>query len=319
MKASTRVLRLLTLLQAKREWSGEALAEKLGVDVRTVRRDADRLRELGYSIDASSGPGGGYRLAAGASTPPVLLDDEEAVAVAVALVAAAGTVAKLQDVALRVLAKLDQILPSRLRRRSSALSEVTLSLGNAAAAVDLQILAALASACRDRVELRFEYSDRKSDSARKLRNVEPMRLVHTGRVWYLAAWDLDRADWRTFRVDRITSTPKPGDLFTPREPPEDLAQLVSRSISTKAYRYQAKLKIKGARDEVAQRIPPWVGVLEPIDAKNSLLTIGADTPEAVAAFIVHAGVEFTLLEPAELAEPIRSAGAMLMRGARASR
>lgn len=313
MKSSTRVLRLLTLLQAKRDWSGEALAEKLEVDVRTVRRDADRLRELGYSIDASSGPGGGYRLAAGSSTPPVLLDDEEAVAVAVALVAAAGSVAKLQDVALRVLAKLEQILPSRLRRRLSALSDVTLSLGNSAVAVDLEILAALASACRDRVALRFEYSDRSSGD-RKMRNVEPMRLVHTGRVWYLAAWDIDRADWRTFRVDRIASTPKPGELFTPREPPEDLATYVSRSISAKPYRYQAKLRVKGRRDELAERIPPWVGLLEPIDAKNSLLTIGADTPDAVAAFILHAGVEFVLLEPAELAEPIQKVAARLMRG-----
>jgi predicted DNA-binding transcriptional regulator YafY len=198
---------MLSLLQVRREWSGDELGTRLDVDVRTIRRDVDRLRQLGYVIDASAGPGGGYRLSAGTATPPLLLDDDEAVAVAVALGAAAGSVASTDEVALRVLAKLDQLLPRRVRRRLSALPAVTVSLVSPRSAVSLNVLSAVAAACRDNLQLRFAYRD--SRGAATARVVEPMRLVHTGRRWYLAAWDVDRGDWRTFRVDRVVTLPLP--------------------------------------------------------------------------------------------------------------
>src|SRR5262245_33777457 len=188
------------MLQVRREWSGEDLSDRLAVDVRTIRRDVDRLRELGYVIDASAGRGGGYRLSAGTATPPLLLDDDEAVAVAVALGAAAGSTENTDEVALRVLAKLDQLLPRRLRRRLSALPAFV-SLASPRSAVSLSVLAAIAAACRDQIEIRFSYRDNRGVVTG--RTVEPMRLVHTGRRWYLAAWDIERADWRTFRVDRV--------------------------------------------------------------------------------------------------------------------
>lgn len=313
MKASARVLRLLSLLQARREWPGEELGERLEVDIRTIRRDVERLRELGYAIEASSGPGGGYRLGAGTRTPPLLLDDDEAVAVAVALGAAAGTVANLQAVALRVLAKLDQLLPSRLRRRLGALPEVTVSLISTPAAVDLGVLTAIAAACRDEVELRFEYGDRQGTAT--TRQVQPLRLVHTGRVWYLVAWDVDRASFRTFRVDRVTPKLTRGARFSPPELPEDVATYVSRSIAVAPYRHHARLRLHASPEEIAERVPPWVGVLESSDERSSVLTIGADSAEALAALIVHTGVEFTLIEPAELALPLQAVAARLQRGA----
>jgi predicted DNA-binding transcriptional regulator YafY len=302
------------MLQGRREWAGAELAERLEVDVRTVRRDVDRLRDLGYVIEASAGPGGGYRLGAGSVTPPLLLDDAEALAVAVALSAAASSVANLQDVALRVLVKLDQLLPARLRRRLGALQAVTVSLAAGQAGVDPTTLTALAAACRDHVRVRFAYLDRSKQGS--ARDVEPTRLVHTGRVWYLVAWDTQRADWRTFRVDRIDPTAgiTPGSRFVPREPPEDLTTFVSRSISASPYRHQVRLGLAGSAREVATRIPPWVGLLEPDGKDRCTLTIGAGSYDAVTALILHAGVDFTLIEPAEAAAPIREIARRLLRG-----
>jgi predicted DNA-binding transcriptional regulator YafY len=317
MKASARVLRLLSLLQARREWSGEELSERLEVDVRTVRRDVDRLRELGYAIEASSGPGGGYRLGAGSKTPPLLLDDDEAVAVAVALGAAAGTVANLQSIALRVLAKLDQLLPTRLRRRLGALPAVTLSLGSAQAPVELAVLTAIASACHDEVELRFDYGDREGKLTTRV--VQPLRLVHTGRVWYLVAWDTAREALRTFRVDRMTRRPTRGARFSPPPLPEDLATYVSRSIAVAPYRLRARVRLHGSPEVIAQRVPPWVGVVESSDPRGAVLTIGADSPEGLISLIASAGVEFSLIEPEELAGPLRLVAERLRRGVRPRR
>ena len=313
LKTSARALRLLSMLQVRREWSGQELSQRLEVDVRTIRRDVDRLRDLGYMIDASAGPGGGYRLGAGTATPPLLLDDDEAVAVAVAL-GAAATAASTDDVALRVLAKLDQLLPRRLRRRLAALPAVTVSLANPRSAVSLSVLAAIAAACRDQVQLRFSYRDNRGVVT--ARAVEPMRLVHTGYRWYLAAWDLARNDWRTFRVDRVQPQPRlaVGARFVPRQPPEDFATLVSRSISASPYRYQVRVRVNGALADIRTRVPPWLGVLEPLDDEHCILTTGGETLEMAAALVVHAGVDFTLLEPQELAQPIRDVAARLLRG-----
>jgi predicted DNA-binding transcriptional regulator YafY len=314
IKTSARALRLLSMLQVRREWSGEELSGRLGVDVRTVRRDVDRLRELGYVIDASAGRGGGYRLGAGSATPPLLLDDDEAVAVAVALGAAAGNTENTDDVALRVLAKLDQLLPRRLRRRLSALPAVTVSLVSPQSAVSLSVLAAVAAACRDQVQLRFSYHDKGGTATS--RTVEPMRLVHTGRRWYLAAWDVGRGDWRTFRIDRVQPQPRPttAGRFVPRQPPEDFATMVRRSITASPYRYQVRVRVRGSVSELRSRLPPWSGLLEPLDEGHSVLTMGGDSCEMIAAMIIHAGVEFSLIEPAELAQPMREIAARLLQG-----
>ena len=207
-----RLLRLLSLLQLRRDWPGPELAARLEVDVRTVRRDIDRLRALGYPVSSTSGAAGGYRLEPGTDLPPLLLDDDEAVAVAVCLrTAAGGTVAGIEEAALRALAKLDRLLPTRLRGRAGALSAATVAMTGQRPVIDADDLAAIAAACRDHEVLRFDY--RTNDGATSRRTVEPLRLVHTGRLWYLVAWDRDRGDWRTFRVDRIGGHPVPVDTL----------------------------------------------------------------------------------------------------------
>src|SRR6266545_2546717 len=204
LETSARLLRLLSLLQARRDWSGPDLADRLGVSARTVRRDVERLRSLGYPVHATSGTAGGYRLGAGAALPPLLLDDDEAVAVAVGLrTAAGGSVAGIEETSVRALVKLEQVLPSRLRHRVNALwtSTVPVPVPGDGATVDAEVLTAIAGACRDHQRLRFDYRDHGGSAS--VRTVEPHRLVCWGRRWYLLAWDTDRNDWRTFRVDRL--------------------------------------------------------------------------------------------------------------------
>lgn len=314
---SERVLRLLSLLQVRREWSGPELSSRLGVDVRTIRRDVDRLRQLGYSIDASAGVGGGYRLGAGEETPPLLLEDDEAVAVAIALGAAAGSVGNTQEVALRVLAKLDQLLPKRLRRKLSSVPAVTLSLVSNESVASLNVLAAVASACRDTVQLKFGYRDKKGSVTS--RTVEPMRLVHTGRRWYLAAWDIAREDWRTFRVDRIEEKTRlaEGPRFVPRKPPMDFAAMVQQSITSAwPHSLRARVKLKGSLSELRTRMPAWIGTLEVLDDAHCALTVGGDCPEMLAGMLLYAGMDFTLLDPPEAAQPIREVAERLLRAIR---
>jgi predicted DNA-binding transcriptional regulator YafY len=315
-RTAGRVLRLLALLQGRRIWTGTALSERLMVDARTIRRDVERLRELGYAIEASAGPGGGYRLGAGNSTPPLLLEDDEAVTVAVALTAAAGSVAGTEEVALRVLVKLDQLLPPRLKRRMSALHSVTVPLVRGQPMADPAVLTTLTTACLDHEVLRFTYRDRQGEVTQ--RTVEPAGLVHTGRVWYLAAWDRDRAEWRTFRVDRIdTQSPLTrAGRFTPKPPPEDIATYVSRSISAMPYRHFVRVRIEGSHADVVQRVPRWVGVLEPHDQTSCVLTIGGETPEALAHYLVHLGMDFTLIEPHEMVEALQAIARRLLEGTR---
>lgn len=199
---SSRLLALLSLLQERREWSGPELAERLAVGPRTIRRDVDKLRGLGYPIEAAPGAAGGYRLGAGAKLPPLLIDDAEAVAIAVGLrSAASGSVSGTEETALRALAKLEQLMPAHLRRRVRALGDATSALSFDAPPVDADLLAALAGACRDADAVRFAYAAPERESAR--RRAEPAALVHSGSRWYVVAFDLDRDGWRTFRVDRI--------------------------------------------------------------------------------------------------------------------
>jgi len=312
LKTSARLLRLLWLLQSRRYWSGAELSERTEVDARTVRRDIDRLRELGYAVEASPGLGGGYQLKAGSSLPPVLLDDEEAVTVAVAVRAAASSVGKMEEAAVRLLAKLDQLLPLRLRKRASALHSVTISLARPEAAPSIEVLTQIACACRDHLKLRVNYRDRAGNVTARV--VEPIRLAHTGRLWYLVAWDSQRKDWRTFRIDRVQRVVSTGPQFNPRDFPGDIAAYVSRSIRQVPYRY--RIKLKGSVAELAKRIPSWCGVLELLDQESCTLSTGADSIEALAAQVVLTGADFDILEAPECVAELREIAARLERATR---
>ncbi|WP_406403588.1 YafY family transcriptional regulator [Streptomyces sp. NBC_00879] len=314
LETSARLLRLLSLLQAHREWSGADLADRLGVTPRTVRRDVDRLRELGYPVNASPGTGGGYQLGAGAELPPLLLDDEEAVAVAVGLRTAAGQgIEGIGETSVRALSKLEQVLPNRLRRRVGALNAFTVPMMRAPQAqVDPSVLTELANACRDSERLRFEYRDHGGSATR--RSVEPHRLVCTERRWYLVAWDLDRGDWRTFRADRITPKPPHGPRFAPRTPPaEDLAAYVSKGVSTHAYAAQAVIRLHTSAELAAQVVGPSAGVLEAVDEKTCLLRTGAASLDVLVIHVMLMGFDFEVVEPEELTEHIRTVRDRLSR------
>ncbi len=311
LPTSTRLLRLLTLLQSRRHWSGRDLSERLEIDQRTVRRDVERLRELGYPVQAFSGHGGGYQLGAGSSVPPVLLTDDEAVAVAVALRAAAGSVAKMEETSIGLLAKLDQVLPARLRRRASALHAVTITLpiGDTAPAVD--VLTRLAAACRDNLRLKLSYKDRNGKATS--RNLEPMRLAHTGRRWYLVAWDGDREDWRTFRVDRVQQVSSVGAQFEPRKFPGDIVEYVSNAIKHTAYTFRMRLKLKGAHEVLSKQVPNWCGQLEKLDEEHCALSVGADSIEMLITQAVMTGMEFEVLDPPDLVPELRKVTERLQR------
>ena len=220
LETSARLLRLLGLLQTRRDWTSAELATRLNVTTRTIRNDMARLRALGYPVEARPGVAGGYRLGTGGSLPPLLLDDEEAVAIAIGLrTAANGSVAGIEEASVRALAKLQRMLPSRLRHRVSAIASSALPVPSRGPKVDPDVLTVIASACRDHERLRFDYRTHSGTVSR--RSVEPYRLVNDRRRWYLVAWDADRDDWRTFRVDRIEPRPPTGPRFTPRALPPD--------------------------------------------------------------------------------------------------
>ncbi|WP_308406704.1 YafY family protein [Streptomyces sp. AC555_RSS877] len=315
LETSARLLRLLSLLQAHREWTGPDLADRLGVTPRTVRRDVDRLRELGYPVNASPGTGGGYQLGAGAELPPLLLDDDEAVAVAVGLRTAAGQgIDGIGETSVRALAKLEQVLPSRLRRRVSALNAFTVPMlrGPLPSSVDPAVLTELANLCRDAERLRFEYRDHDGTPTR--RSAEPHRLVCSERRWYLVAWDLDRDDWRTFRVDRITPRPPHGPRFVPRPPPaDDLAAYVSQGVSTRVYASHAVIRLLAPLAEAAERVSPSAGTLEASDENSCILRTGAASLDVMVLHVMMLGFEFEVLEPAELTEAVRTARDRLAR------
>ncbi|QGV81377.1 helix-turn-helix transcriptional regulator [Streptomyces ficellus] len=306
LETSARLLRLLSLLQAHREWSGADLADRLGVTPRTVRRDVDRLRELGYPVNASPGTGGGYQLGAGAALPPLLLDDDEAVAVAVGLRTAAGSgIDGVGETSVGALAKLEQVLPDRLRRRVSALTTFTVPmLRPAESRVDPSVLTELATACRDSERLRFAYRDHNGSASR--RTVEPHRLVCTERRWYLVAWDVDRAGWRTFRADRIEPRPPHGPRFPPRTPPaEDLAAYVSEGVASRVYTARAVVRLHLPVAEAARVVGPMDGVLEAESESTCLLRTGATSMDVLVIHVGLMGVEFDVVEPRELDDHIR--------------
>jgi predicted DNA-binding transcriptional regulator YafY len=309
LETSARLLRLLALLQSRRDWQGSELADELQISPRTVRRDVDRLRELGYPVNATTGSFGGYRLGAGAELPPLLLDDNEAVAVAAAL--RTNAVTGLEEVSLRALLKLEQVLPSRLRHRVSALQHVeSVPRDSSAPALDPELLSVLAAACRDSDTIRFDYNSHHGTPSR--RRVEPHRLVNWGRRWYLVAWDCDRADWRSFRVDRMNPPQPPfGPRFTPRD--FDATTYVASSASSAAWRCQARVLVHAPAEEVAARITAAVGTVEAVDERSCVLVTGADSVETMAVWIGMLGHDFEVTSPPELVAHVRTLAARYAR------
>lgn len=321
-----RLLKLLSLLQTPREWPGGELAERLDVSPRTIRRDVDRLRDLGYPVEASRGSVGGYRLVAGAAMPPLLLDDEEAVAIAVGLRAGAGhAIEGVDEASVRALAKLEQVLPSRLRHRVSVLQNATVPLTRGdGATIDPRTLTTLASAATGRERLRFAY--RSGDGTRTKRQVEPYRLVSTGQRWYLVAYDLGREDWRTFRVDRVGEPYATGARFAPRPLPaegagsdarsEDAAKFLARSMRRMKPELCLDVWFEAPAEFVAARLPAHLGAPEP-DGEGGcrLRTSCTDSLEWVALRLALVDCEFSVQGPPQLVEYLDSLGARLTRAA----
>ncbi|HEX6855697.1 MAG TPA: YafY family protein [Streptosporangiaceae bacterium] len=293
---SARLLRLLSLLQARRDWTGTELAARLGVTTRTIRNDVERLRGLGYPVAARPGAAGGYRLGAGGALPPLLLDDEEAVAVAVGLRAAAGSsIVGIEESSVRALVKLQQVLPSRLRRKVSAFQSSALALPARGPQVDPEVLTMIASACRDHWLLRFDYQAHSGTAGRRV--VEPYRLVNDRRRWYLVAWDTGRDAWRTFRVDRIEPRPPAGPRFTPRALPPDreIAAQVARGIGEATWRYRARVIVHAPAAHVRGRMPIPVEV-ESLGENQCAFEPGSDHPEMLALYLGLLDADFTIVD-----------------------
>ncbi|KJE22731.1 putative transcriptional regulator [Frankia torreyi] len=311
---SARMLRLLSLLQTHRYWPGGELAERLAVSPRTLRRDVDRLRELGYPVQATRGVAGGYQLRAGAALPPLLLDDAEAVAVAVGLrTAAAGAVTGVGETSVRALAKIVQLLPPRLRRQVDAVAAFTTPAPWGGPTLDAGLLTAIALACRAEEELRFDYTDRAGERSR--RRVEPHRLVALGGRWYLVAFDLDRDDWRTFRVDRLAEPTATGRRVRPRQPPGgDAAAYVQRAVAGAGIRQQVLVDVAAPAAEVARVVGGWGSVAE-VDGGSCRLRMEVDSLAWPAMVLGAVGAPFTIVEPAELTDRVRAMGELFLRSA----
>lgn len=305
-QTSSRLLQLLALLQGRRDWPGGELADRLEVSGRTIRRDVERLRELGYPVESLTGPAGGYRLRAGTAMPPLLVDDEEAIAIAVGLRAAAGaSVSGIEETAVRALVKLEQVLPGHLRRRVSAVSQATFTLPTPAPRVDSHHLTAIAATCRDFERLRFAYRSRGGAESR--REVEPHALVNRGHRWYLLAWDRAREDWRTFRVDRMSKLASTGVRFAPRDPPgKDAAAYVEQSITTAPNRFEALVTLRASAQEITGKMASRWGTIEPIDSRTCRYRTGDDDLKWLALRLAMLDVDFEVHEPAELIEHLRA-------------
>ncbi|GHB18073.1 helix-turn-helix transcriptional regulator [Streptomyces chryseus] len=312
-----RLLHLLSLLQTPREWPGSELAERLRVSRRTVRRDIDRLRELGYPVQATMGADGGYRLVAGKAMPPLVLDDEEAVAIAVGLRAGAGhAVEGIEEASVRALAKLEQVLPSRLRRQVSTLQAATIPLTSGdGATIDPHTLTVMAGAATGQERLRFCY--RSGDGSESKRLVEPHRLVSTGRRWYLVAYDLDRDAWRTFRVDRVSEPFATGARFAPRGLPSgNAAEFIRRSLNRFQERYRVVATFDAPAAFVAARLPSSLGAPEPVtddDGRCRLDVTCTDSMEWLGIRLALVDCEFTVSEPPELVDFLAQLGGRASR------
>ncbi|MFD8596095.1 helix-turn-helix transcriptional regulator [Kitasatospora sp. NPDC059646] len=312
---SARTLRLLTLLQSHRFWPGEELSGRLGVSARTLRRDVDRLRELGYPVEARRGVDGGYQLAAGAALPPLVIDDEEAVALAVGLQAAAdGAVEGIAEASVRALAKVVQVMPARLRRRVDALRAVTVPATwrvDSGPRVDPDVLTAVALACRDTERLRFQYGT--ADGRAGERHTEPHHLVRLGRRWYLVAYDLTRQDWRTFRLDRLSSPVPTGARFLPRGlPADDAAEFVRAGLSGPSRQYRVEVLVDAPVAAVRQRIGPWAEI-EEVDADRTRVLMNSDSLDWPAMAFGSLDVDFRIVSPPELGALMTAWGERFLR------
>ncbi|WP_208543966.1 helix-turn-helix transcriptional regulator [Nocardioides seonyuensis] len=308
MSTSERMLRLLSLLQTHRYWPGPELSGRLEVSPRTLRRDVDRLRDLGYQVDAVRGAAGGYQLRAGGSLPPLLLEDEEAVAVAVGLrTAAASAVAGVDDWSVQALSKVLALMPPRLRRQMDAVASQTEAPGpwEGAPVFDASVLTTLAQACRDSEGVRFDYTARESETTH--RRVEPLRLVSLGRRWYLVAWDRDRLDWRSFRLDRIESPEPTGQRFRPRDlPADDALSFVRDGIRRMPQRYAVRVRVAMPVDELARQVGRW-GDVTP-DGGGCVLEMNVDSLDWPVMVLAGTGAEFVVESPPELVECVAEVG-----------
>ncbi|MEU3645672.1 WYL domain-containing protein [Lentzea sp. NPDC034063] len=314
LETSARLLELLSLLQLKRDWTSTELADRLGVSTRTVRADVGKLRSLGYPVDARPGVAGGYRLAAGTAMPPLLLDDDEAVAVAVGLGVVATQRLGVEETSLTALAKLEQVLPSRLRRRVESVREATSVVPGARPSLDVSVLGAVAAAIRAHERLRFGYTKPGGDE--EARHTEPQRLVSWGALWYLLAWDLDRDDWRVFRVDRMVRQALTGARFRPRAIPEnDAVEYVVARVSKGAWKYRARVLMHAPAAEIAAKIHIPVDV-EAVDESTCRVDVGSDDPDRLALWMAQLDVDIEVIDGDELAEAFDRLATRFRRGAR---
>lgn len=297
---TARALRLLALLQARRTWRGPELIDRLGVSERTLRRDIERLRGLGYRVEAITGPAGGYQLDAGSDIPPLLFDDDEAVAIAMGLLTAAGgTIVGIEETSLRALAKLEKVLPSRVRRRINVLQAAVVPRTEAWIQIDAGTLVLLAEACRNSERIRFDYQSR--DGAQTERHVEPHRLVSLYQRWYLLAFDRDRQAWRTFRLDRLENVRSTRFAFAPRAVPGgDAAEYVIGSMRSIPTRYSAVATVHAPLSEIEDAITHRGGTLEPIDETSCSVRLHGDHLPWLAFALVQLSAPFSVYEPAEL-------------------
>ncbi|WDF32342.1 YafY family protein [Arthrobacter agilis] len=315
IETSARLLQLLSLLQLRREWTGPALAARMDVTERTVRRDIGKLRTLGYPINASPGVAGGYQLGAGAQLPPLLLDDDEALAVAIGLTAVtASPVSGVGEASVRALTKLEQVLPPRLRPRFSNLRSAVTRMAAVSTPVNPEVLTSLSAAITERRCVAFRYDRHDGETSRRV--VEPYRLVDTGRRWYLVAFDRSREDWRTFRVDRCTSVPVARERFVPRAlPSADLAAYVQESITRSPYSYDAVIRFHAPLRELETRVPSTAGTLEADGDDFTLLRAGFDSLDFPLAYLASWDIDFEILEPTAMRDRVAVVAERLRRSA----
>jgi predicted DNA-binding transcriptional regulator YafY len=299
-----RMLQLLSLLQSRPTWSGAELAERLEITERTVRRDVDRLRLLGYPVEAAPGRYGGYQLGRGGRMPPLLLTDDEAVAVALGLRSAVdGSVSGLEESAISTLAKLDQLLPAHLGRRVRALHESTSSMlwGRRPEPVNARHLVVLANACSAQERIRFAYTDKGGRSSERL--VEPLRLVRSGWRWYLVARDIDRRAWRTFRLDRLSRPESVGTRFEVVDPPDPVA-MVTEGVTIRSYPFRAKIRVPLPVEEATRIVPRTFAVFEG-EGGTTLIELGSNSLERMVSYLAGLSPPCQVIDPPELREALR--------------
>jgi predicted DNA-binding transcriptional regulator YafY len=316
LSASARLIRLLSLFQAQRSWTGADLAARLEVTERTLRRDVGRLRSLGYTVDSTSGVAGGYRLGAGTSLPPLLLEDEEAIAVALGLGSPAGaTAGDIENASMRALAKLEQLMPQRLRRRLDSVRASVVPVMRGKSGVRLKAVSLFAEACTERLELRFDYRDH--HDAASARTVEPHRVVQTGQRWYLLAWDTARQDWRTFRLDRIDEPVPTGARFTARRLPHgDIEAYMQHALAVSPFLHHACVVVHAPAKALEPHLA-WVGGRpQALDDSRTRIETGANSLDALAVWLACLGHDFEIESPKELVGHLALVAARLDKAAR---